>query len=223
MRVAITTGEDAAARVAEIVAREGMIPVVLPCIEVVPAPSSTLDEIRRAAAAADLLVFTSARPVHLLWPRGDMPAVPAACVGSATARAVLSAGGTVAYEGVGGARELICGLRLDSLYVVFPHAAGTDPDLITRMDGSSGRLLAAPVYRVVPKAPPPDPVDAVLFGSPSAVEGWHLSRDLEGLEVVAIGATTAAAVERHGRRPDVVPERPDFRLAAKALRARSTT
>jgi uroporphyrinogen-III synthase len=59
-------------------------------------------------------------------------------------------------------------------------------------------------------------VDVVTFASPSAVEGWTLSRSLD-LAVVAIGPTTCGALERAGHPPDLVADDPAFAALARSI------
>ena len=81
------------------------------------------------------------------------------------------------------------------------------------------------VYATVPlhhdEAPPP--ADAVLFASPSGVRAWHESARPSALpaRVIAIGPTTAAALERAGvRRGEVhALETPTPRALAALLRS----
>jgi uroporphyrinogen-III synthase len=214
-KVAITTDrfEDAAPWYAV----RGLEPVALPCIRVVKAPEDALRSARLAAESADLLLITSPRTVRLLWHGRRMPPVPVAAVGEATAAAVEQAGGSVRHIGSAGLAQLAADLsrQLPLGRVVFPRAANADPAPLALVDSEGTEIVAFDVYRTVPTAPGPDPVDAVAFASPSAVEGWFLSRALDGLVVGAIGHTTAAALTGH--RPVVVPDRPSHRALAEEL------
>ena len=60
------------------------------------------------------------------------------------------------------------------------------------------------------------PVEAISFASPSAVQGWLITRDLDDVVVGVIGQTTAAAVARI-RPPDAVATRPSHKALALAL------
>ena len=57
---------------------------------------------------------------------------------------------------------------------------------------------------------------AAVFASPSAVAGWLLSRDFDGLVVGVIGPTTWKAVARV-RLPDVLASQPTHQTLAQAL------
>lgn len=223
MRVAVTTSSDNAARFTQRLAAVHLEPVCLPCIRVEPSTEAVLEPLRRAAVDADWIVCTSRRAVEITWP-GGMPARPqVAVVGRATAAAVRAAGGHVSVEGAGGATQVrkLLGDRINGRVVVFPHARAADPVTVRELRAGGATVIAAPAYQTVPIAPGPDSVDAVILGSPSALEGWLLSRSLAGLEVAVIGETTAAAVRAHGCEPDIVPPIPDVDELVTALAARA--
>ncbi len=226
-RVALTTTAERASELVARCEREGLEPVALPCIDVVPAEPERLDEARALAASADLIFVTSPRAIAALWPDAGMPPVPVAAVGTSTANAVRGAGGRVAFIGDGGADallELLQG-KTRGRTIALPHASGADRSTVDFLEKAGARVVALPVYRVAPVAPGPDPVDGVVFGSPSAVSGWTLARGLEGLAIGAIGQTTAEAVAMRDATVDVVPFRPSFddliRLMAEHMRDRS--
>lgn len=217
--VAVTTSADAFPRWAAAVAAAGLQPVELPCIEVVPAEPEELEQVRQAAASCDALLLTSPRAVALLWPSGDMPPVPVAAVGVATAEGVEEAGGTVEVEGSNGGDALVeewSGVR--GRRIVFPHALGADISRIETLVSAGAEVDAFPIYQARPISPGPDPVDAAVFASPSAVDGWLLSRSLNELRVVAaIGATTARAIEEAGGAVDAIPDAPSMEALVEAL------
>lgn len=226
-RIALTTTPDRVARLSSLCEQHGLEPVGLPCIELVRADEDVLDHATRRAAQADWLVATSSRAIAVLWPEGEMPDVPVATVGPATARAVAKAGGRPVVVGDGGADELIelIADRLNGSSVVFPHAAGAGTTTIEALTAVGALVDARAVYEIRPIPPAAVPVDSVVFGSPTAVHGWHLSRDLEGLAVGAIGGTTAEALAERAVAADVEPPQPSFEglIAAMAehLRERS--
>lgn len=215
-RVAVTT--DRFETVATAYVEAGLTPVDLPCLRVEPAPAEVLDRARDQAAEADLLVLTSARTVVLLWPDREMPTVDVAAVGLSTAAAVEEHGGRVVARGASGLADLveIAAQHLGEGVVAFPHAAGSGPGGLAELRRRCPNLVEEEVYRSLPIAPGTDAVDAVAFASPSAVRGWHLSRDLGRLIVGAIGPTTGAALTQW-RRADVVPARPSHSALAHAL------
>jgi uroporphyrinogen-III synthase len=225
-RVGITTTSDAFAHVAAGFTEAGLVPVSLPCIRVTPAESECLDRLRDSAAAADWIVLTSRRSVEALWPRGGMPSTPTAVTGPATASAVERAGGTVGIVGVGGSEELRHQLAavVPGCSVVFPHAEGAAPEMLRLLTAAARDVIAGAAYATSSIPPPNDEVEAVAFGSPSAVRGWAMTRSFE-LVVAAIGLTTAAALTARGRPPDVIAERPTFSTLSRTISRtiRSTT
>ena len=216
IRVAITTDRFRAA--APDFRRLGLEPVGLPCIRVEPSDPGVLAQIRQAASLADFLVITSVRTLDILWPNGSMPAVEVGAVGERTAAAVAARGGRVVFLGRSGLAHLAQQMpgRLISSRVVFPHAVGSDQVALELLRARATHLREFEVYRSVPVAPGSAPVDAAAFASPSAVEGWHLSRALDGIVVGVIGPTTREAVAQH-RPPDVMAARPSYRSLAQAL------
>lgn len=219
-RVAVTTAQDTARRVGEALVAHDLAPVYLPCISISPSLPPVLERLRADAAAADLIVLTSARAVRVTWPDGHMPDTPVAAVGPGTAEAVRRAGGTVAHVGSAGAASLLDELDVAGATVVFPHARAADPATATGLEERGARVVAGAAYDTIPIAPADDMVDAALFGSPSAVAGWMLRRHLEGLVVAAMGDTTATALRARGADRPVVPAHPGFAAAARALAER---
>lgn len=213
-RVAVTTTPGRAAdKVSGLLIERALEPVLLPCIEVVPSPADVLAGLRAAAEGADWIVLTSRRAVEIVWEHAQMPTRPAvAVVGDATAEAVTGAGGRVVVKGNGGARrlhELLDG-RIEGANVVFPHARAADPVTAAWLGERAEEVEAAPAYDTVPMSPGGDPVDAAVFGSPSAVAGWRRTRSLDGLDLAAMGETTAAVLEAAGHPAHVIPERPGY-------------
>jgi uroporphyrinogen-III synthase len=220
VRVAVTTSADSAERVSAPLREAGLEPVELPCIEVRPADEAALDRLRREASGADLIFLTSARSVAVLWPAGGMPPVPCAVVGPATAAAVETAGGEVAVVGGGGGDELVDLVEEEvrGRRVVFPHARASDPVRAERLRAAGADIVRGVAYDTIPVAPGDARVDAALFGSPSAVEGWRLTRSIVDLGVVgAMGPTTASALDRAGRIPEVVADPPSVETLVQAL------
>lgn len=222
-RVAVTTTADAAPRAAEPLIAHGLTPVMLPCISISPGSPAVLAELREEASRADLIVVTSARAVRITWPDGDMPATPVAAVGTATAEAVLDAGGVVRVAGSGGASELVAELDVTGLRIVFPHARSADPATDAELERMGASVFAATAYDTIPIAPNDDKVDAAIFGSPSAVDGWLLRRHLDGLVIGAMGPTTASALRVRGVEDPVLPDTPGFEALVAALAERIST
>ncbi len=225
MRVGITTAADAYERFAPAFLACSLQPMSLPCIAIETTGERNAAAARNHAATADLMFVTSARSITHLWPHGGMPDTPVAAVGPATAAAVRNAGGHVLEVGDSGSHALtdILAQRIRGKSVAYPHAAGADPEVVRRLERAGAAVKAVTVYRSRPCPPPPDPVDAVVFASPSAVRGWLLARDLYGIRVAAIGPTTAAELERRGRPPDAVAPEPHLSSLAEALVERNPT
>jgi uroporphyrinogen-III synthase len=215
-RVAITT--DRFDSVAPVYSGLGLEPVPVPCVDVVAAGEEVLTRAREAVSGADLVVITSARTVDLLWPLGAMSGTRAVTVGAASAVAVEAAGGRVALTGRSGLADLldVAADELGAARVAFPHAVGTDPGLVASLRSLALDLQEHEIYRVIPVAPEPTPVQAVVFASPSAVNGWLLARDFEEVVVGVIGATTQAAVARYTV-PEVIAPEPSHHSLARAL------
>ncbi len=219
VRVAVTTTADTAPRVAYLLRSAGLEPVTLPCIRIVASAPKVLQRLRSSARDADWIVVTSPRAVHITWPDGGMLPVPVAAVGPAAASAATRAGGRVEVTGEAGAGSLLEALRplVRGKRVAFPHARSVDPTIVDGLRAAGAKVMAESVYDTVPLAPATDAVDAAIFGSPSAVEGWCRSRHLDGLVVVGMGETTGSALIARGHPPDVMPDQPGFENLVTAL------
>lgn len=218
-RVAVTTAVDRAPIVARALHRHGLKPVLLPCIEVVPAPEETLAAARSAAGIADWVLLTSPRAVCITWPSGLMPDVPVAAVGAATAEEAARAGGRVELVGEAGAVAMVEELApmVKESVLAFPHARGARRSTFAGLEEAGARLVATAVYETVPVRPDDEPVDAVIFGSPSAVAGWAMSRTMDEAVLAVIGETTRRALAELGQRADVAPETPGIEQLVAAL------
>jgi uroporphyrinogen-III synthase len=225
--VGLTSTPERGSRLAGWCIDAGLDPVLLPCIESAPADSSHLAAVRAEARTADWIVVTSRRAISVLWPKGGMPDVRVAAVGPSTAEAVRKNGGNAEVVGGAGAGELTALLadQVRDNAVLFPHASGAGSSTVKALQDAGAEVLARAVYEIRPVAPGAETVDAVAFGSPTAVSGWFLSRSLDGLVVGAIGSTTARALAEHSFEPDVMPPKPSFvgliSSIAECLRDRS--
>lgn len=210
--VALTTTAQRAVELTRLARAHGLRPVVLPCIEVRPAAESVLEEARQSASDSDWLLVTSARTVGYLWPDGNLPDVAVAAVGFRTSEAARRAGGDVRLVGGSDAASLISGLvaLAENMTVCFPHGRVADLSQLKPLEQVARAVSTWEVYATEPLPPALDPVDAAVFGSPSAVEGWSRSRGFEGVAIGAIGATTGAALSDRGHPADVVAARPDY-------------
>lgn len=227
-RLALTSTADRSASLAPLVSDHDLEPVSLPCIEFAPGDRSVVDDARLRSSRCDWLVITSTRTVSTLWPQGDMPEVPVAAVGPAAAAAVRAAGGTPRLVGTAGSEELLALMtsKVSGQAVFFPHAADADLSGLRSLQTAGAGVDSLAVYDVRPIPPGDEPVDAVIFGSPTAVAGWFLARTTAGLRVGAIGATTAAALGERRVAAESVPGTPSFEqlieIVAADMRDRST-
>lgn len=216
MTVALTT--DRFDQVAHWFSAAGLEPLHLPCIRVDPASEEALQRARDAASKADILLLTSPRTVGLLWPGGGMPDAEVCAVGRVTAAAVTEAGGRVGVTGRGGLARLVDAAadQVSGKRVVLAHAASADSSAMARLEALTPHMEEHCVYRVAPVGPADTPADVVVFASPSAVEGWLLSRSLDVPMLATIGETTTQALAQH-RTPDVTAPSPSYQALARAL------
>ena len=172
----------------------------LPCIRIEPlADPAPLRDALLALTADDLLVITSragARAVAVAL-GGQVCAAPAAVVGPATGAACRAAGLRVVFSpsvpsGTALAEQLP--LPRGAVLLARSDRAAAEPAAILRSRGAivgevvAYRTVALPVDRV-PAA------DAVVFASPSAVEGFAAAKARPGVAIaIAIGPTTADRV-----------------------------
>jgi uroporphyrinogen III methyltransferase / synthase len=102
--------------------------------------------------------------------------------------------------------------------VAVTRARAQASGLSARLRELGAEVLETPAIRIEPRVvelPPLDSIDLVCLTSPNGVRllfeqlarDGHDARALAGATVAAIGPGTAAELERHGIRADVVPER----------------
>ena len=217
--VAVTTSADRAAAAAIPFTMAGMQPVELPCIEIEPVYDDLLEAVRTSALQADLIVVSSRRTLDLLWPDRDLPECAFAAVGRTTARQIRDRGGKVAFTGTEGAMDLadlIVG-SVGGKTVIWPHANGADPAPLERVAARASVFAAPTIYTAVPRPPADDEVDIATFASPSAVQGWTMTRSLDATPVAVIGNTTRRAIEELDSKVDVVAPSPTFQALAQAV------
>jgi uroporphyrinogen III methyltransferase / synthase len=194
---------------------------------------------------------------------GRDPAEPAAVVARGTLPGQQTVTGTVAdiadrvdeaglrppaitvIGPVAGLRDTLAWLERRPLHgqvVAVTRARAQASGLAARLRGLGAEVIEAPAIRIEPRSvelPDLTAYSMVCFTSPNGADLFFgaLDRDarsLAGIRVAAIGPGTAAELERHGVRADVVPERsvaegllealPDVRgervLVARAAEAR---
>jgi uroporphyrinogen III methyltransferase / synthase len=146
---------------------------------------------------------------------------------------------------VAGLRDTLAWIERRPLHgqvVAVTRARAQASGLAARLRDLGAEVLETPAIRIEPRSvllARPEQYDVICFTSPNGVSAYFdaLGRDaraLAGATVAAIGPGTAAELERHGIRADVVPERfvaegllealPDVRgksvLVARAAEAR---
>jgi uroporphyrinogen-III synthase len=128
-------------------------------------------------------------------------------------------GGRVTHVGTGNPSDFTAYLirHAAGRRVAYPHIEGVDPRIVSSLADAAAELVAVAVYGWIPVAPALDHVDAAVFESSLAVEGWMETRDFAGVVVAAIGPATAAALRRHGHGPDILIRRPHFGVLAETL------
>ena len=113
--------------------------------------------------------------------------------------------------------------------VAVTRARAQASGLAARLRELGAEVVEAPAIRIEPRSvhlPRPDTYSLVCLTSPNAVGLLFQAmaaldldaRALAGAQVAAIGPGTAAELERHGIRPDVVPERSVAESLVEALR-----
>lgn len=171
---------------------------------------------------------------------GRLERLKLAAVGPGTASEIAAHNLQVAkqaqlHTGAGLAQVLV-GLVGTEEQVLIPAAQEGRPELEEALRAAGIRVVKVAAYRSQARSVDPsmlrslasDPPQVVLFGSPRTVEAffeWLTSDDACGLrraKFVAIGPTTAAALDRLGAAPAAVAERPTSEaMVDAAVRATS--
>lgn len=214
-KVLLTRGADDSADWAQILAEQGALPVVLPCIE-----TEAFDDPELKAAIAesvqktDWLIFTSRRGVDAfvnLFGKELPAALRVAAVGKTTAESCIQQLGRVDHTGGGTAEMLGAELAEEQSIKNGAHCllalAASAGRLLERHLAQAGASVARlHVYRAIPakatekkRALSTLGSDTVIFASPSAVTGFanQVIVDIEQ-QFVTIGPSTSAAVRDHG-------------------------
>lgn len=230
LRVLVTRSREQAGELTALLSAAGATPLELPAIEIRPAPTGPLDAALLNLDAYDWLILTSVNGVRALFERVDalglqrevFERVSVAAIGRATAQALEAGGLRVAFVPVRFIAEAVVeglvALGIDGKRVLLARAdiaRDTLPDGL-RAAGATVDVVVA--YQTRPPEGVPDGVvkalhageiDAVTFGSPSAVRntlalvGGEIPR---GVTVACIGPITADAATRSGLRVDIVAE-----------------
>jgi uroporphyrinogen-III synthase len=229
-RLVVTRGRGQASRLADLLEQRGADVVEVPAIQVVPPPDTApLDAALLALETYDWVAFTSPNAVSAvlgriavlgleprLARRAGPPARPRiASVGPATTAALRASfpGDRVVLEPEADfhagalvaafARGQRAGVR-----VLLPASTRARDDLAEGLRGLGAEVDLVAAYATVEPPGLADAVrscldgglDAALFASPSAVEGFARAAGerARGLPVVVIGPTTEAAARSHG-------------------------
>jgi len=243
VRVVVTRREEDAQPLLARLREQGADAVCVPLIRIGP-PSDTalLIQARDSITDFDWVALTSRNAARALLqdlavPSRGRPRV--AALGQGTADAVRAAGWPVdvVASGRGGAalaETMLSDRKLRGATVLFPTSNIVLADLGQRLSAAKVSVHQVEVYRNMSPEPTAgrqladhlgQPGAIAIFASPSAVQRaakllTELGREFSGVAAVAIGATTAAALETTGFKRVQTAERPDDQaLVAATLRA----
>jgi uroporphyrinogen-III synthase/uroporphyrinogen III methyltransferase/synthase len=210
-KLLLTRGAEDSADWADVLAGEGALPIILPCVE-----TETFDDPQLAAAIAEAIqqaewiVFTSRRGVDAFAGLfgTELPArLKIATVGKATAASCIERFASVQLIGGGTAEALGEELAADpsiqnGARCLLALAANAGRLLERRLSGAGASVARYHVYRTIPIEPrgPKRALsalgcDAVIFASPSAVTGFDHQVEVDcEVPFVTIGPTTSEAV-----------------------------
>ncbi len=191
-RVVVTRAAAQAIELLKALQHAGAIPILLPVIRILPAEDiALLDEALRKLSSFDWVLFTSQNAVRIVQERleaiGQVLVAGAGrplagAVGEATAAEAARAGFEVKHTstrplGVALVEELQA--ELAKKRVLLPRSDRANPDIVAALEKYGAHVTEVVAYRtVMEEAQDQDVVakamraDAVLFFSPSAVEGF---------------------------------------------------
>lgn len=229
----VTRAADQAEGMVEDLAERGALPLLVPCIATVAVESQALLDAVTHIARYDWIVLTSTNAVRFLFDRLPVaklsPHTRIAVVGAATAEAVRAAGARVdamPAEFTGMAMAAAMG-DLARKRVLLPRSRRGRRATVQALRDQGAHVDDVATYDTVP-VPPTQAmlteinagVDAVTFTSPSTVDGFFSGDEpvnLDGAVIVAIGPTTAQALEERGLAVQVQPEAYTTRALVDAL------
>lgn len=210
--VLLTRSAEDSAEWASVIAAEGALPIILPCIAAETCHDAELAaQVTAALDQADWIVFTSRRGVDALAELvGSNPPASArlAAVGDATAERLRERFGRVDHIGGGTADALASELATTAAAgarFVLALAANAGDRLERRLAEAGATVTRFDVYRTVPATRPARKralstlgAGTVVFASPSAVTGFDNQVDIDiEPQIVTIGPSTSAAVRAH--------------------------
>lgn len=174
----------------------------------------------RRVARPDRIAFTSTSGVRYFGAAGDLNDVPCAVVGEATAEAARRAGFQVDLVASGDAAALAAAIVERGVpgTVLWPRG-DLARDFAEHMRRAGADVDAPIVYRTVTSdVSRPPTANVVFFASPSAVRAWRESWPRR--QSIAIGTTTAAALEARDWTPTLVLDEPTPAALVRALATR---
>lgn len=206
---------------------------------------AAIDDALAGLAETDAIVFSSSNAVHFFSAALDARGLDASgfegqvlCVGQKTAESALAAGlpvnrvasGRSDAEGL--LREFLAHLAPKGLRVLIPRSDIGRTVIADGLSAAGAEVASLAFY--VNRRPEIDAASlraelcegrlhVLTFTSPSTVDHFVEVLDPASREAVdrcvvaAVGRTTARALERHGIRPDVVPQSPEVRALVEAI------
>lgn len=109
--------------------------------------------------------------------------------------------------------------KIDS--VIYFHGNLSRDDMTNKLRDKGIEVVEVEVYKTIirPVSLPTNPVEAVLFYSPSAVEGFRQGQGFDGElpQLFAIGPTTAEALREHTGQGIEVADTPDTKVMLKTV------
>jgi uroporphyrinogen-III synthase len=238
-RVAVTRDETSDGPLSTALRAHGLLPVACPVlVEALPADPGALQDAALTLEQYDWVVAASARSVRAIsrarggpWP----PKIRTAAVGGATAAALAEAGVTrptlvAPAEGAEALLTLLEDVDWLERRVLVPTTSGGRRLLAEHLRAAWAIVDEVEAYAMHPRAPRDIDADwrvaapdAAVVASPRVAELLAAAVGLEPLRalraVVAIGATTAATLDRLGV-ASVTPPQADFREAARLIAGR---
>jgi uroporphyrinogen III methyltransferase / synthase len=212
-RIVVTRAAAQAVDLLKALQFAGAIPILLPVIRILPPEDfSLLDEALRKLDEFDWLLFTSQNAVRIVQERLEIlgmalpkaaPKLAAGAVGQSTAEEARGAGFSVMHVasrplGVALVEEL--GGQLNGKKVLLPRSDRASPDIVTALAKVGARVTEVVAYRTVAEEAQDEEVvskamgaDAVIFFSPSAVDGFDAVCGAGNLaEFSAVGVVLAS-------------------------------
>lgn len=229
-RVVVTRAQHQNAQLKELLQHAQAIPVVFPCIAIVP-PEDTgeLDKALKKWDSYDWVVFTSQNTVVTIAERVDslgltLTSLPhIATVGETTANALrmlLNLQPNLIPDNKN-AEGLVEAIHVnDETRVFLPQSEIARPMIAETFRASGAEVFALTAYRTitgwggeaVPTMIDRGDIDALTFTSPSTVDGFvkrvRNHPKMFDIPAACIGPTTASAAEKAGFQHVIMPENP---------------